>query len=174
MEPLLNNIIKAFGWSIFHSLWQGAIVYGLLFTAVMFIPRLTAQTKHNLAFGSICITFISFCITFCTIFEVPKTSVSAAVNSGTIIFSGYMPSLSERISNQAEQFFPMLVTLYTIGLLLQMAVLIHGYGKLNALKKSAKEIVPVSWMEIFETTIKQLKIRRKVSFFLSDQVNVPL
>ncbi|TDO22081.1 M56 family metallopeptidase [Pedobacter duraquae] len=175
MEPLLNNMIKAFGWSIFHSLWQGAIVYGLLFTAIMFIPRFTAQTKHNMAFGSICLTFLSFCITFWTTFEMPgSTSGKVDQHPVSLIFNNYAPSLTERIGEQAERFFPILVTLYGIGLIMQIVILLNGYSKLNALKKSAKTAVPISWMDIFNSTKARLHIRKKVSFFLSDQVNVPL
>jgi len=175
MEPLLNNIIRAFGWSIFHSLWQGAIIYGFLFSAILFIPRITAQTKHNLAFGSICITFLSFCITFCTIFEVPNVSAAhIALATDSVLFSDYLPSLSERISNQAEQFFPTLLALYGIGLGMQFVILLNGYGKLNKLKKSAKTAVPDAWMQIFDQTRERLNIRKKVTFYLSDKVNVPL
>lgn len=51
METLLQQFIKAFGWSILNSLWQSAIIYGVLFIVMLSIPKLAAKHKHNLEIG---------------------------------------------------------------------------------------------------------------------------
>jgi len=43
METLLQQFIKAFGWSILNSLWQSAIIYGILFIVMLSIPKLAAK-----------------------------------------------------------------------------------------------------------------------------------
>ena len=68
MEALVHNIIKATGWSIFHSLWQGAFLYGLLVLIFLMTPSLSARVKHNMAYGSLCLLFLGFITTFFSIF----------------------------------------------------------------------------------------------------------
>ena len=50
METFVQQFIKAFGWSILNSLWQSAIIYGILFIVMFSLPKLAAKYNHNLAF----------------------------------------------------------------------------------------------------------------------------
>ncbi|PYF72629.1 M56 family metallopeptidase [Pedobacter nutrimenti] len=171
MEAFLNTFIKATGWSIFHSLWQGAIAYLVLFIVMQSFPRLNAKTKHNLAYTSICLIFTGFFITFFHFFQLPDHPA----NSGsplTVNYYHYISNLS--LSGKAEQYFPMLVTVYTIGVLLQLTLLFSGYAKLITLKKASRFDVPDGWHMTFNTIKAKLNIQKSVGFYLSAQVNVPL
>jgi len=64
MEILVNAIIKAAGWSIIHSLWQGAILYTVLLLLFISNPKLTAKSRHNLSFLALSGTFLWFIMTF--------------------------------------------------------------------------------------------------------------
>ena len=175
METLVNNIIIAFGWSIFHSLWQGAIIYGLLFLALTTVPRLSARWKHNLAFGSICLMFGSFLMSFVSnlktatpvtnIHFVPGVSLPAELSTVTG---------TAGLAQLAERYFPYLVALYAAGVLVQLCILIYSYRKLEQVKAAAHQQAPPLWMERFVQVLAELKISRQVQFKLSDKVNVPL
>jgi bla regulator protein BlaR1 len=177
MEAILNNLIKATGWSIFHSLWQAAIVYGVLLLVVNTFPGMKAKVKHNLAYASLIMMFIAFVSTFLTIFKVPtstgQTTVSM-VTEANLEYSTYSLSWPEELSNKAENLFPYLVAVYTIGLLAQLFVLSKGYIKLVTLKKEGHRDVPEHWQNVFNGLISKLCIRSKVTFRLSSLVNVPL
>ena len=175
MEAIINNLIKATGWSVLHSLWQGAIIYGILLFFVSAFPKLNAKIKHNLAYGALCVTFIGFCITFASIFKIPASTASAS--SGQIIDPAsyqYLLNMPQTINSRAENLLPYLVSLYAMGLLLQICMLFAGYGKLTRLKKAQRSQVPAEWLELFEDLKNKLNIRRHISFHLSDKVNVPL
>ncbi|RYE54089.1 MAG: peptidase M56 [Sphingobacteriales bacterium] len=175
MEAIINNLIKATGWSIFHSLWQGAIIYGILLFVVSAFPKLNAKIKHNLAYGALCFIFIGFCITFATIFKVPDTAqITATFKIADANYYQYLSSLPQEINSKTEHVFPFLVSVYGIGLLLQILMLIAGYGKLMQLKKAPRALVPHEWQGVFDEMITRLGIQRKISFHLSDKVNVPL
>jgi beta-lactamase regulating signal transducer with metallopeptidase domain len=175
MEALFNTIISAFGWSIFHSLWQGAIIYGLLFLALMTVPRLTARLKHNLAFGAICLMFGSFLLTFASILRVPTAGLTLTLNE-QIAMSGSLPLTNEALGivPLAEHYFPYLVALYAVGLVVQIIILVYSYRKLEQVKRAAHECVPTVWQERFQQVLYRLKIKKTVLFKLSDKVNVPL
>jgi bla regulator protein BlaR1 len=174
MEAMVNNLIKAIGWSILHSLWQGAIIYAILFIVLMAWPKMSARLKHNLAFGSLFLIFASFCFTFFSVFKIPvspSTATNLTINQEAFL---ELSKLSNSINLKTEAYFPLVVSIYSIGILIQLIVLLSGYLKLKKLKSTNIIAVPAEWKAIFELTISQLKINKTVKFYLSPKVNVPL
>lgn len=172
MEALINNMIKALGWSIFHSIWQGAIIFAILYAFLNIFPKLNAKWKHNLAFSALVITFISFCFTFFSIFRIPSSEAAypivMAISEQGMSLSGSYFFL------KAEAYFPILISIYLIGIAIQLLVISKGYIQLKTLKKASTSVVPNAWFAVFSQTLHQLKIRKTVQFFLSEKVNVPL
>lgn len=175
MEPLLNNLIKAIGWSILHSLWQGAIIYGLLLLLVMALPKLQSKLKHNLAYGAICLIFTCFVVTFFSIFKLPVAGSTTGTNlTLSTEYYQYMNTLPLQISHQAEYFLPYVVVLYSIGLVFQLFILGAGYKKMLELKKGTHFNVPAEWKASFNQLVLQLNLHQHINFHLSDKINVPL
>jgi beta-lactamase regulating signal transducer with metallopeptidase domain len=177
MEAMVNALINAIGWSIFHSLWQGALIYGILFMVMMAFPKMAARTKHNLAFAAICVLFVAFVLNFFYTLKVPVAGgdqqVAAAVDGPAASMASLVP-FSTSLLNRAEQLFPYLVAIYGIGLLLQVFVLASGFRKLLQLKKATRQQVPEAWLAVFDSIMERFHIRRNVGFYLSESVNVPL
>ncbi len=174
METLLQQFIKAFGWSILNSLWQSAIIYGVLFIVMLSIPKLAAKHKHNLAFGAIILMFIGFGYNFIHQLTLNINSQAPAINAQNIQVYQYFNNLPPSFSSKAEQYFPVVVIFYSIGILLQLFVIVKGYGQLSKLKKESLSAVPDSWKAIFEQVTAHLKINKVTQFHLSSIVNVPL
>ncbi|HTM99266.1 MAG TPA: M56 family metallopeptidase, partial [Pedobacter sp.] len=176
MEAMLSNLVKALGWSIFHSLWQGAAIYVLLFAVLITIPKLNAKLKHNLAFGSMLLMFACFCFTFYSAFEVPLTSTERATVNAFIAQASLQDLSFLKSGNflKTESWFPLITSFYVLGIVVQLLLLFSGYQKLKQLKKTSNAIVPEEWNAVFQTILSQLKINKQVDFFLSAKVNVPL
>ena len=173
---MINNLIKALSWSIFHSLWQGALIYILLFAALMALPKLSAKLRHDLAFGSLLLVFISFCFTFYSAFEFPLTDAKKA-DAMSFITNANLQDLYFLNSNgflKTETWFPIITSFYLFGIGIQFLFLLAGYQKLKQLKKSSKVAIPAEWNDIFLSILAELKIEKTVKFFLSSKVNVPL
>lgn len=173
MEAIINNLTKAIGWSILHSLWQGAIIFSILFIVLMAWPKMSARLKHNLAFGSLFLIFSSFCFTFFSIFEFPQANHLKAIALNQIAYQD-LSQFANSFNLKTEAYFPVVVIVYVIGIIFQLIVLLSGYVKLKKLKKASIIPIPSDWIVIFEMTLFQLKINKKVSFYLSEKVNVPL
>lgn len=174
METLLQQFIKAFGWSILNSLWQSAIIYGILFIVMLSIPKLAAKHKHNLAFGAIILMFAGFGYNFIHQLTLNVNNEAPAVNAQNIEVYQYFNNLPPSFSSKAEQYFPVVVIFYIIGIVLQLFVIIKGYGQLSKLKKESLSAIPDSWKTIFEQVTAQLKINKVIRFHISSIVNVPL
>lgn len=173
METLIQQFIKAFGWSILNSLWQSAIIYGILFIIMLSLPKLAAKYKHNLAFGAIILMFAGFAYNFINHLMHSLSSL-AAVNPQNVQVYQYFNNLPPSFSSKAEQYFPIVVIFYVIGILLQLFVIVKGYSQLSKLKKESLSAIPDSWKIIFEQVTAHLKINKTIRFHLSSIVNVPL
>lgn len=173
MEPLLNSLIKATGWSIFHSLWQAAIVYGALLLVVMALPN--SKSKHNLAYGALCLIFLCFIATFFSLFKIPS---EVDANADTVILNTEnhqgKSTLPQQISSKTEDMLPYIVSIYGLGLCFQLCLLCRAYIGIWDIKKKAHFNVPAEWKASFESLVMQLNLQRPIRFYLSDQINVPL
>jgi beta-lactamase regulating signal transducer with metallopeptidase domain len=176
METLVDNFIKAIGWSIFHSLWQGALVYGILLMIVMGFPKLSSKTKHNLAYTALCVMFMGFCITFFSLFNLPQESIASSPADPYfgLAYTQYLSELPPRWSSFTEGLFPYIVAMYGLGLVVQIILLLSGYQRILKLKQAGRKAVPAGWAIAFQEIKNTLKIGRDIGFYLSSNVNVPL
>lgn len=175
MEAIINNLIKAIGWSILHSLWQGAIVFAILFIALSVKPKMSARLKHNLAMSALFLIFISFCLTFASLFNLPSKATTAAGNAElneTALQQLY--NLTHSWSFKTESYFPYIVSLYVLGISFQLVVLVSGYIRLKQLKNNNISNFPSEWLSVAQSMLQKLNINKKVQFYLSEKVNVPL
>ncbi|MFC3562447.1 M56 family metallopeptidase [Pedobacter jamesrossensis] len=174
METLVQQFINAFGWSIVNSLWQSALIYGVLFIVLFSLPKLAAKYKHNLAFGSIVLMFSFFVYNFISHILKNIPTKNSLANTQNLEVQQYFNNLPQSFSSKAEQYFPLIITFYLIGIALQLFVIVKGYSKLSQLKKDSLSAIPESWQNIFESVTANLKINKSIKFHLSAIVNVPL
>lgn len=174
METLVQQFIKAFGWSILNSLWQSAIIYGVLFILLFSLPKLAAKYKHNLAFGSIVLMFLGFGYNFVHQFQQSAVKATAITNIQNIQAYQYFNNLPQSFSTKAENYFPVVVAFYIIGIILQLFIIVKGYGQLSKFKKESLSTIPNGWKDIFDQVTANLKINKSIKFHLSSIVNVPL
>ncbi|PWS26695.1 peptidase M56 [Pedobacter yonginense] len=174
METLVQQFIKAFGWSILNSLWQSAIVYGSLFIVLFSLPKLAAKYKHNLAFGSILMMFAGFAYNLIHQLLERTTEPISATNFQNLQAYAYFNNMPQSFSSKAEQYFPVVVAFYIIGIVLQLFVIVKGYSQLSRFKKQSLSAIPDRWQELFIQVTSNLKINKTIKFHLSAIVNVPL
>ena len=174
METLVQPLIKAFGWSIVNSLWQSALIYGILFLLLISLPKLAAKFKHNLAFCSILLMFGCFVYNFWSQVSNNISNKSDVISTGNSYAYQYFNDVPRSLSDKIEQYFPLVVTFYIIGIVLQMFVIGKGYNRLSKLKRNNLTNIPDAWTTIFENVTSNLKINKTIKFHLSELVNVPL
>lgn len=177
MEIIFNALIRATGWSIIHSLWQGAIIYTLLLLLFLLNPRLSAKTRHNLSLMAIISVFLWFVQTFYTEF-----SKWVVVGKGIQTFAnlGLNNTFSvERIPfsiifDKAEQSIPLIVFIYIIGLAFQILLLLRGYYMVSKVRTTGLVNLQEGLVERFSDLSSKLRIKRTIRFVQSSLVSVPL
>ncbi len=171
MTAITNNLIEAIGWSIIHSLWQGAIIYAVVFFVFISFPKLSSNRKYNIAFGAISLLLCSFFATFFFCFKLP---VSGAKNLDFLTTIPLKDAVVFEDKFNLKNYLPILSIIYSLGIIGQSLLFLWSYVKLNRIKKESKLPIPKSWQIIFSNTLSKLKINKQVSLHLSEKVNVPL
>ncbi|MFD2553862.1 M56 family metallopeptidase [Sphingobacterium tabacisoli] len=173
METLISSISTALGWSLLHSLWQGAAIYLILFGLYLAIPGLRATTKHNLALAAQVTLFLCFVYTFFDLIDYRTTQESATPLSLKNEELFYIDYLHEKQSS-IQYYFMYIVPLYLLGILVQSISCVRSYLQIKSLKRKTTDHIPTVWQEQFTRGIQRLGITKNVRLLLSDQIFEPL
>jgi len=160
----------ALGWSLLHSLWQGALVCGAAYL-VLSVFRMSAAAKVYLLFTFLCLLLVGFIGTYIAYW--PLEDEGSMVGEIMIPVSDLVYHEKTITFFSLERYFPYLSLIYLLGFLVQLALLIGGYIRIVRLKKSAQRVVPSSWAETFSHLFATMQLGKKVGFYLSEYVYTP-
>ena len=77
---LSQELVQALGWTILHSLWQGALVALALSVLMVFLNRQSAQVRYFISITALFTTLAIAVFTFWSIYQTPvKNAVSATI-----------------------------------------------------------------------------------------------
>lgn len=173
MEGLIQNLTTALGWSIVHSLWQGAALYLIVFGTYLLLPKLKANWKYMLAMLGQATLFVFFAGTFIHYFQWPQTSVPRTEAVSEDLWLYYVQLVHESAPN-LEAIFPYMVLAYGLGILLQFVVLTKSYVDLRSLRRNADTRIPANWRTLFTKSLTALNLQKSIGLRLSDSVSVPM
>lgn len=168
----LAPLIYALGWSLLHSLWQGALLAGMAYVLVS-VFYLSAKEKVNLLFTFLCVLLFAFIGTF--ISYLPDSTASNNLQA-PISLEGLMnPSVGVNSDEllALERYFPYMALFYGLGVCFQLVRLIGGYIRIGQLRRAEKTTVPESWGQLFSHLNGMMGVRRKVGFYLSEKIEIP-
>jgi len=172
MDSLHQNITQALGWSMVHSLWQGALTYGALCLIYLLFPKLTSKSKYALALWGQFLLSLAFVITFGHYLDTASTPNEAPVHyKGALSISLEAPS---SILNVLDPLLPWMSSIYVLGLSFQLVIFSSGLSKLHYLKTRGLSVVPTTWNESLLAICSKLQIKQRVRFHLSEKVSVPM
>jgi beta-lactamase regulating signal transducer with metallopeptidase domain len=180
---LTSDIVRALGWSILHSLWQAFLVFACLKVVLKALPQAGARIKHNLSLISLAGIFVWFLATFYLHFdrlqEVRSTLIISGVpgeSTGDIPMPVVYPSQQSwlYLIPRLENFFPYLVAIYTLGMLLMSLKLGSDLIQLQRIRTVKTEPIGEAWEKYVQKLAAQLQIPRKVTLLISHRLSVPV
>lgn len=117
----------------------------------------------------------SFLFTFVELFQWPGASSNVFVQTQWKQLPGLVPpAVPLTAVGYIEMLFPWLVLLYSAGLVIQSVIFWNGYRKIQNLKNTVHQAIPKDWMIKLESLRAELGIGRKIGYYLSDKIQVPL
>ncbi len=182
MSTLLSHSLA---WALLYSLWQGLLLYGLLFVLLKAMPDISARVKYNLALGSFAALFIWFADTWFAQYQKLKgstvyvTAPAAGNASETMTFNTVIApyndtSLLHRLLPDIQQYYPLIMLLYSLGLAFMVFRFIVNIGQVRALRTQGIAIPAKEWADFVAKWQGRFNISSPVQLFLSNRISVPM
>lgn len=185
-----EQMIYSLGWTLIHSLWQGALIGFLLAVIMIFMHRYTARLRyfiHSISLfllaGLAIVTFIGAY----TSYEAPvvnNTDESISYPTGMIIDyellkdgtqeEAYIITLLEDIAAYCRNNMPLFVMIWLLGLLASLLRFLGGYALVRRYRSHRVRPVGGEWEQRFRTMKARIKVRKDVRLLESALIKVPM
>lgn len=181
-----EKLLSAIGWTLAHSIWQIALVCGLLWSLLKAMPQSGAQRRYMLALSALFFILVITCWTF--VVQVGYVSdrqpiasvVSAPLSTGALeldFISGDLVQQPVAIAygiQTMEAIIPYLVNLWMLGALFYAGRLAGSVYDLQKLHKKHHEPVPEKLLKKVSSLSASLGIYQNVRVFKSTLVHGPV
>jgi bla regulator protein BlaR1 len=181
-ELILPEWMSALGWTVLHSLWQGALIATGVAIIFALLPRLSSPVRYRLAVAALLGMAASTCWTLVAEFQslsASQVSISSSVSaSGSLIIAEESTYLSEGWWGswfpQMETFTPWIAGFWLLGALLFGVRWLGGLFYLQRLRRHSQVISGGRWAAKFRQLAQELGINRPLSLRLSHEVASPM
>ncbi len=181
-----EEFIKAIGWTIFHSLWQGAITSILLAGMLLLTRTSNSRLRYILSAAALFFMFGISIITFTQVYT-----------SSTHVFSGLMdasigtsnsigttnltvqsvinsnPDLIETVTSYFAKQMPLIVTLWFFGFLVFSFRFVGGVVHVQNLRRDGIKTLDDFWIYRLRELSEKFGLNKLVQIFESSKVKVP-
>jgi beta-lactamase regulating signal transducer with metallopeptidase domain/peptidoglycan hydrolase CwlO-like protein len=183
-----EELIKAIGWTIFHSLWQGAMIAVLLSGVLLVVGKKSARLRYNFSFTALVLIFLFSLATFIQVYHPSGKTVSPkfgmvsgntissqelveAVNAGS---SGTNLSFVQVIEFYFSQNISVIVTLWLLGFILFSMRFIGGVLYVQRLRTIGIKPLNEFWYNRLEELSNSIGIKQLVEIYESVKVKAPV
>lgn len=204
IEQLFStDLIRSIGWSLVHSLWQGAILVILFALLMIFMNRFSSKTRYFISLNVLFLFLLSFIITFSAVYKREKQKEDVvAVNTLDLYEEAsqleqqvLLPDDNTVISQENEigpiesqskfrsyifgfqkyynQHLPLIVTVWLLGVLLLTLKLLGGLAYAQRLKKYKVTAVTGKLLQRFNTLKSRFGLNFEIAFLESAIAKVP-
>ncbi len=193
---IAENIVEALGWTILHSLWQGAAVALVLGLLLVFTVRSFPALRYAFGIAALAIMLGAAGFTFSNYYHVSNPP-SGNLNVVHYFQTGSPDYALENAltGEQAKNFHSsgmdfrtlvtgffnlfyrhlyLLVLVYLTGVLFFVLKFFGGVIYTRRLKNYRVQPVPVRWQELFRKLCDRLNISKPVRFYKSYAAKVPM
>ena len=161
----------ALGWTFVHSLWQIALIGLLLFITLRLIPGRSAHMRYTISTFALWLIVVSALATF--MIMLPDTRAMKEITGKLVLVANAEPlSLSHRISAWLEVRIPMMLTIWSAGVMILMIRLAFSLGWVRHMRNTAS---PEAEMQlILNQIVQRLKLKINPGAAGSALVSSPL
>ncbi|NJD22348.1 MAG: hypothetical protein FIA82_06710 [Melioribacter sp.] len=183
-----EELIKAIGWTIFHSLWQAAMIAVLLSGILLITGKKSARLRYNFSFAALVLIFLFSLATFIQVYDPSGNSAypDLSVRSSNTVSSQLLTNVSgTEISNSSLSFVKVIeyyfsqnvsviVTLWLLGFLLFSMRFIGGVLYVQRLKTVGTRPLDVFWSYRLKELSGSIGIKKPVLIYESTKVKTPV
>ena len=187
---LPGPLIHALGWTLIHALWQGAVVAMVLGIFLVFMKRFSAKARYAAGVGALLLVLALSGVTFWRAYAEGRRTVyltarAAVQNDGAFSTEGTaalsaagLPAPPVSPLTRFEVYFtdhlPAIVTVWLMGLLIDMLRLLGGLAWVQRLRHYRSEPAPQPWDRRLQALSHRLRLNGTVTLLQSGLAKAPL
>ncbi len=193
LSDLLNeSIVNALGWTIFHILWQGALI--ALFTGFLLriLNRKSSQLRYLIALSSLLLIIGLSVFNFSDNYKNNGLSLNQDITaSNEFVSSPEFPfkvfsnsdneisnlDIIKRIFNGIDNlsdYFPLIVSLWFAGVIIFLIRFVYSYLYIGRLRTFGTLDIQDKLLKKFDKIRNELHVKRTVRFIESTLIKVPV
>lgn len=174
-----ENVINALGWTILHSLWQGAAVALGFALVLFFMRRFSARTRYVMGIMAMVLILAMSVVTFANLYESEVAAAAAAAGGQEEVLTAAVQleqgfSLTGFFKNYFNRHLPLVVTLWMLGVLVLMLRFAGGFLYNQRIKTHHTRPLAESWQNRLQRFCRQAGISKTVKLVESALIKVPM
>lgn len=188
-QLISNDIISAIGWTLINITWQGSIIAFLLWIFLKIFNKSSAQFKYSISILSLA-TIVALSVY--NFYDSYQTTTMAVATPDIVISNDYnlLVGLSQLISEsqssfslndfflgfaqQLENYLPVIVTIWIVGIILFMLRFLIGYSYLHRVRRHNVSTLGENWIKKFYAIESKLNIKKRIKYLESRVVKIPM
>lgn len=184
-----ENITSAIGWTLLHSLWEGAAVALILGTILILTPKSSSRIRASVSAKALLFYSAIVLFTFLKVYSPESPNIAEAYslteiqsNAANISDASLVPITADNslqniagiFQNYFNQHLPLLVSIWFIGLMFFTLKLVGSYTYTQRLKHRGIVEVSDEWQEKIVGFCNKLRVTKTVSLFESVYAKIPM
>ena len=191
LEQLLPPaLVRALGWTLLHSLWQGAVVALALVGLLLLLRGHSARVRYATAAAALSLLLLLSLATFVRYYQAaaPAEVVQVGAYAEVVTESEIMPADAvvapattvvaptglQRALDYFDQNLPIIVLAWLLGLLAMTLRLLGGLAYVQRLRHYRVQPLGAEWQARLRALSERAGVRRSVALLESARVRVPL
>ncbi|WP_141765651.1 M56 family metallopeptidase, partial [Hymenobacter coccineus] len=198
LEQILSPaVLRALGWTLLHSLWQGALAAAVVAVALLVLRRRPAAVRYRVAAGALGALVLAAAGTFGYYYGAPEklaaptysvvepTSAVATPVAVVATAASFAPAVTAAAAplhanwlatarQHFDQNLPWLVLAWGLGLLVMSLRLLGGLLYVQRLRRHRTRPLPAVWQARLGALVARAGLRRPVALLESGLVAAPL
>ncbi|EAY27601.1 M56 family metallopeptidase [Microscilla marina] len=176
------RLIDALGWTLIHSLWQGAVLAIVLVVALILLRKNSSRLRYFVATSALFTLALVATITFVSLYQAGAPVVDKAIPAKMV--QAQLPLVQQVsvasgknltfFSNYFNQHLPLIVTAWLLGVLVLMLRFLGGFAYLQRLRHHQTKAVSNDWQVKVLEIADNLKIKKVVRLLESGMAKTPM
>ncbi len=165
-------LLQAVGWTLLHSLWEGAVLALLAALALRLARHRSAELRHTIASWSLALLLLGSVLTLVWVYRGHDPVSTFGALTIAPLFDGKAESAwLPRLHMALGPWIPWLFAGWVLGFTFKLVQLGRAMAWLYGPCLGSIEPPPARWLARFESLQQRMKIGRSVRLGLSDQVD---
>jgi beta-lactamase regulating signal transducer with metallopeptidase domain len=174
-------LIRAMGWALVHSMWQGAVLAVLL---LFLLQKLrAARQRYYAAFAALSLLF---CVSLCTfaylyapeaahiVSDTPEVILQESTHAATWTWAATDPGYLTLVSDWLENNYPVIVAVWLLGFGFFLFQLLGAYFFLQQLRTQGAHLAETHWQQTLQRLSSHMQLARPVKLLESALVHAPM